>query len=121
MAAREQPDIPPKDAPKSDLQHQPSNSSSERSMRKASIASTTIVVGMAPSRRPTDASIPPSVPPVHELHSSGIIICEMPASPLRKAGREAKEAGQTGSVQVYEMGSENARLEKEIYQQLENR
>ena len=125
MTNQEPPKAPPKDSPtipNSELQHQFSKSSSQSWVRKLSSASTTIVVGMAPSRRPTDASVSPAARPktaVHELHSSAVI--EMPATPLLKAqGGADRQAGRLGSVQVYEMGSENARLEKEIYQKLEN-
>ncbi|KAL9090542.1 MAG: hypothetical protein Q9165_005303 [Trypethelium subeluteriae] len=81
------PAVPPEVLPSSDLQHDLPVSSHGSNMRKPSNASTTtILVGLAPSRRPTETSFSlasPSTPTIHELYASGQMINEMPATPLK--------------------------------------
>ena len=121
--ASERPPTPPKDPPSPSFEYQFSGPFSQRYYRKASNASTTIVVGLAPSRRPTNASISPASPTrptIHELRASGQMICEMPATPLRESlEKQSREAVEVKEMQVYEMDSENAVLEKSILSKLE--
>ncbi|KAL9075029.1 MAG: hypothetical protein Q9157_004164 [Trypethelium eluteriae] len=120
------PTVPPKVSSGSDLPHDLSVSSHGSNMRKPSNASsTTIVVGLAPSRRPTETSSSlarPSTPTIHELYASGQMINEMPATPVKiRSETSSKDIEKLrSSVQVYEIDSENAILEEEIYKRLKS-
>ncbi|KAI9662915.1 MAG: hypothetical protein M1821_007962 [Bathelium mastoideum] len=106
----------PEEPPSRDVQYQAFHPSGGRSIRRPSNAFTTIVIGMSPSRRPTNASVSPISPTslsVYELHSSPMIISEMPATPVRKLPHKTGQGEEVANVaQVHELGSENARVEK---------